>query len=321
LKRSEGTREGLVAARARGQRLGRPPAMTPEQVRHARALLTEPDATVSSIARLLRVSRSTIYKYVPELATGDRQTIEPPPARAKLAAAPQGVPVLQGAVQDSEPADVEKFLAAAELVIHPEGIDLAAAAPTAHRLQPRRPADGDTAPARHRRPPAAAGPATSWSPPTSSSQPSTPYGRTREVSSTKTQARRSETAPTMRLAGASGFLRRVVHLAGEAALAGTELGLLPAGAAPGPGGSDVQVGLGGAGGQVRVRRIEAELGGLTLLVTDISGAGVIVADEDRGQRRADALSGEYGGAGGYVVQYALGDRAGWSFRLCRPPWA
>jgi transposase-like protein len=46
--------------------------MTPEQVRHARALLTEPDATVSSIARLLRVSRSTIYKYVPELATGDR---------------------------------------------------------------------------------------------------------------------------------------------------------------------------------------------------------------------------------------------------------
>ncbi|WP_259401637.1 helix-turn-helix domain-containing protein [Microbispora sp. H13382] len=42
--------------------------MTAEQVRHARALLTQPDATVSSIARLLGVSRSTIYKYVPELA-------------------------------------------------------------------------------------------------------------------------------------------------------------------------------------------------------------------------------------------------------------
>ncbi|MFC3544250.1 hypothetical protein [Nonomuraea ferruginea] len=38
----EGTREGLEAARARGQRLGRPPAMTPEQIRHARDLLTHP---------------------------------------------------------------------------------------------------------------------------------------------------------------------------------------------------------------------------------------------------------------------------------------
>ena len=36
----EGTREGLDAVRARGTRLGRPPAMTPEQIRHARDLLT-----------------------------------------------------------------------------------------------------------------------------------------------------------------------------------------------------------------------------------------------------------------------------------------
>lgn len=64
----QGTHEGLAAARARGQRLGRPPAMTDEQVRHARALLERPGNTVSSIARLLGVSRSTIYKYVPELA-------------------------------------------------------------------------------------------------------------------------------------------------------------------------------------------------------------------------------------------------------------
>lgn len=38
----EGTNEGLDAARARGQRLGRPPAMTPEQVGHARAMLAQP---------------------------------------------------------------------------------------------------------------------------------------------------------------------------------------------------------------------------------------------------------------------------------------
>ena len=47
-------------------RLGWPPALTSEQIRHARNLLTRPEDTVS-IARLLGVSRATIYKYVPEL--------------------------------------------------------------------------------------------------------------------------------------------------------------------------------------------------------------------------------------------------------------
>ena len=65
----EGTREGLDAARARGTRLGRPPAMTPEQIRHARDLLTRPENTVASIARLLGVSRNTIYKYRPEISS------------------------------------------------------------------------------------------------------------------------------------------------------------------------------------------------------------------------------------------------------------
>ncbi|MEU6261738.1 helix-turn-helix domain-containing protein [Saccharopolyspora shandongensis] len=71
----DGIREGLAAAKANGVRLGRPPAMTPEQVRHARALLAEPDNTVAFIARLLGVSRSTIYKYVPELRTDGRAGI------------------------------------------------------------------------------------------------------------------------------------------------------------------------------------------------------------------------------------------------------
>jgi DNA invertase Pin-like site-specific DNA recombinase len=64
----EGTHEGLDAARARGQRLGRPPALTSEQVGQARDLLSRPGNSVASIARLLGVSRSTLYKYVPELA-------------------------------------------------------------------------------------------------------------------------------------------------------------------------------------------------------------------------------------------------------------
>lgn len=44
--------------------------MTEEQIRHARDLLTRPENTVASIAKLLGVSRNTIYKYVPELKGG-----------------------------------------------------------------------------------------------------------------------------------------------------------------------------------------------------------------------------------------------------------
>nr|WP_303332623.1 helix-turn-helix domain-containing protein [Streptomyces sp. NA02950] len=60
----------MDAARARGARLGRPPAMTEEQVRHARDLLTRPENTATSIAKLLGVSRNTIYHYVPEAKGG-----------------------------------------------------------------------------------------------------------------------------------------------------------------------------------------------------------------------------------------------------------
>ena len=52
--------------------------MTAEQIRHARDLLTRPDNTVSSIARLLGVSRATIYKYVPEVTTGRAAAALPP---------------------------------------------------------------------------------------------------------------------------------------------------------------------------------------------------------------------------------------------------
>jgi DNA invertase Pin-like site-specific DNA recombinase len=78
----EGTLVGLDAARARGQRLGRPPAMTPEQVGHARAMLAQPKASIASIARLLGVSRSTLYKYVPELKPGGDLQL-PRPARGR----------------------------------------------------------------------------------------------------------------------------------------------------------------------------------------------------------------------------------------------
>lgn len=71
----EGTRDGLAAARARGQRLGRPPALTPEKVHQARTMLARPENSVASIARMLGVSRSTLYKHVPEL--GGRAAVAP----------------------------------------------------------------------------------------------------------------------------------------------------------------------------------------------------------------------------------------------------
>jgi DNA invertase Pin-like site-specific DNA recombinase len=64
----ENTRDGVAAAKARGQQLGRPKAMTDEQVSHAIALLSQPKASAKAIATLLGVSRSTLYAYVPQLA-------------------------------------------------------------------------------------------------------------------------------------------------------------------------------------------------------------------------------------------------------------
>ncbi|MEU0742236.1 recombinase family protein [Streptomyces sp. NPDC006134] len=86
----QGTNEGLDAARARDARLGRPPALTDEQVHHARDLLARPENTVTSIAKLLGVSRNTICNYVPELKGGRLALAEstntaelPRPSRSK----------------------------------------------------------------------------------------------------------------------------------------------------------------------------------------------------------------------------------------------
>ena len=60
----ERTRAGLVAARARGRKGGRPPKLGPKEVREIRALLRDPDVTVSSVARRYGVSRVTLYAHL-----------------------------------------------------------------------------------------------------------------------------------------------------------------------------------------------------------------------------------------------------------------
>jgi DNA invertase Pin-like site-specific DNA recombinase len=64
----ERTQAGLAAARARGRKGGRPRAAAmqdPKRLMRARELYAARDMTVGEICRLLGVSRSTFYSYVP----------------------------------------------------------------------------------------------------------------------------------------------------------------------------------------------------------------------------------------------------------------
>ena len=67
----ERTRAGLDAARARGRKGGRPPALTTKDIAAARALLADPDITMEDVAARLKVAASTLYRHLP----GGRSTI------------------------------------------------------------------------------------------------------------------------------------------------------------------------------------------------------------------------------------------------------
>ncbi|NKK58855.1 helix-turn-helix domain-containing protein [Rhizobium leguminosarum bv. viciae] len=56
------TSAGRAAAKARGVRFGPPPSLTTEQIAHARQLIGEESKPVSTVARLLGVHRSTLYR-------------------------------------------------------------------------------------------------------------------------------------------------------------------------------------------------------------------------------------------------------------------
>ena len=61
----ESTRAGLDAARARGRRGGRPPALKPRDLKEARALPADPQVPVEQVAARLKVSISTLYRHLP----------------------------------------------------------------------------------------------------------------------------------------------------------------------------------------------------------------------------------------------------------------
>ena len=62
----ERTNAGLVAAKKRGTRLGRPPALTTAQTKHARKLI-ETGESATSVAASLGVNRSTLYRALNHL--------------------------------------------------------------------------------------------------------------------------------------------------------------------------------------------------------------------------------------------------------------
>lgn len=59
---SRRTKEGLVAARARGAVLGRPRKLTSLQIREAKTRLSSGEVTMSALAKEYRVGRSTLQR-------------------------------------------------------------------------------------------------------------------------------------------------------------------------------------------------------------------------------------------------------------------
>ena len=59
---SERTRAGVKAAQRRGVKFGRKRKLTPQQLDHARALIEKGEHDRQSIAELLKVSRTTLYR-------------------------------------------------------------------------------------------------------------------------------------------------------------------------------------------------------------------------------------------------------------------
>ncbi len=61
----ERTRAGLVAAKARGRRGGRPRKLSEQSIQAAKALVKDGSMTIVEIAAQLGVSDATLYKYIP----------------------------------------------------------------------------------------------------------------------------------------------------------------------------------------------------------------------------------------------------------------
>jgi len=84
----ERTQAGLAAARSRGRRGGRPTVMTTEKIAVAKAMYASKEHDVATIARVVGVSRASLYRA---LAVRDASAVSPadlrPPTQGQLTGA------------------------------------------------------------------------------------------------------------------------------------------------------------------------------------------------------------------------------------------
>jgi len=65
----ERTKAGLAAARARGRKGGRPNKLDEKTIKHARAMLLDPEITKTEVAKKLGVTRATLNKALGNFAS------------------------------------------------------------------------------------------------------------------------------------------------------------------------------------------------------------------------------------------------------------
>jgi DNA invertase Pin-like site-specific DNA recombinase len=60
----ERTQAGLIAARARGRKGGRPKALTPKKAKMVQDLYRNKENSIDEICKTLNISRTTLYRYI-----------------------------------------------------------------------------------------------------------------------------------------------------------------------------------------------------------------------------------------------------------------
>lgn len=70
----ERTQAGMEAARARGRKGGRPPALDAEKARMAKAMMKNREFSVASLVRQFGVSRTTLYELASQEKNADSDT-------------------------------------------------------------------------------------------------------------------------------------------------------------------------------------------------------------------------------------------------------
>jgi DNA invertase Pin-like site-specific DNA recombinase len=70
----ERTQAGIQAARRRGEKLGRKPSLTPEQVAMA-ARLIENGESPRAVARSLKIGKSTLYHHLPSARSAEAEAL------------------------------------------------------------------------------------------------------------------------------------------------------------------------------------------------------------------------------------------------------